>query len=680
MEFKAFRDRLKEHFTSMTKDVNVLFQVDMDKTLLWEKYLGSFPAGTNPMYRQRTEYDCSACRSFIKRMGNVVSIKGGVVTTIWDFETGSTTFQPVVDALSAYVKSQAVTDVWFSKEKSAGVEKNHEDLGNGNVETWYHMHLDIPSKYVDRTSKSIGEILGSYRDTKNVFKRSLDELTEDSVLTVLELIAQNSLYKGEEWKTVLQEFRRYQLLYANVPEDKKDLFAWEQSLSVGMTIGRIRNHSIGTLLIDISKGEDLDEAVKSYERIVAPTNYKRPNAIFTKKMLDDAKKTLEDLGYMTALERRYADLDDIRVNNILFSNRDAAKRIIGGGIFEEMASALPVNPKTFSKVEEISIDNFIQNVLPSAREIEVLFESKHANSMVSLIAPRHLNSNNMFKWNNRFSWAYTGNMTDSYIKANVKSAGGKIDGVLRFSIQWNDENEHDRNDLDAHCSEPGGNIIYYANKINRNTTGQLDVDITSPIKDVPAVENITWIDRNKMGKGTYKFSVYNFCHRGGKGGFRAEIEFDGQLYSFSYNKELKQSETVQVAEVFFNGTDFTIVEKLPSSTSSREVWGLNTNQFIPVSIIMYSPNYWDEQDGIGHRHYFFMLKECINPESPNGFYNEFLKSELLTHKRVFEALGSKMRVEDTMDQLSGIGFSSTKRADIIVRIKGQSERVLKVKI
>ena len=98
---------------------------------------------------------------------------------------------------------------------------------------------------------------------------------------------------------------------------------------------------------------------------------------------------------------------------------------------------------------------------------------------------------------------------------------------------------------------------------------------------------------------------------------------------------------------------------------------------MPVSVICYSPNYFDEQDGIGHRHLFFMLKDCINPEEPNGYYNEFLKNDLTKHRRVFEALGSKCHVEDSADQLSGIGFSMTKMADLIVKVKGATERVIK---
>lgn len=683
MEFTEMRDMLMDHFNEMVKDVNYLFEVAVDKDELWNLYLDSFPAGTNEIYRERRWHDCSCCRQFIKSIGNAVVIKDNKIETIWDFKTNDTTYQPVLNALSDFIKSHAVSDIYVSKFKKIGTQKNYEEMENGHIHEWTHFYVELPDRFVDKSSRSEGDIKGGYRDTRNVFKRSLDEISMDALDTILELITSNTLYKGEEWKNALTEFRRYKREYDKLSSDsEKNLYVWEKSVKAGIAIGRIRNHSIGTLLVNVSEGMNLDTAVKKYEQIVAPTNYKRSKPIYSKKMLEDAQKKIVELGYMDSLARRYAKLDDITVNDILFSNKDSAKRIEGAvDIFGELAkNTKGRKTKKFSKVEEVTVDTFINDILPTAREVELYLENKHSSNLVSLIAPENKDSKSMFKWGNNFGWAYSGNLTDSDMKDRVKAAGGNVTGDLRFSIQWNEDGK-DNCDLDAHCIESTGYEIYYGSAKKPNfspTRGQLDVDIIYPSGKV-AVENITWANRNAMKDGVYEFFVNQFSGSV-KNGFRAEIEFDGQIYSFDYPHSMRSGENVKVAEVTLNNGKFTIKELIPSSVSSKEIWGVKTNEFVPVSVICYSPNYWSNvENKVGHRHVFFMLKGCINEENPSGMFNEFLIQDLYEHRKVMEALASKMRVEDTDDQLSGVGFAMDKRAEVVVKVIGSVERVLKIK-
>lgn len=576
--FKMFRTMLQNHFNEMVKDGAPLFITNADEDKLYDLYLDSFPAGTNPIFRKRREYDCSCCRRFVKNIGKLVSFMDGQMVTVWDFDTKSDVYQPVVDALAAYVKTCAVVNPYYVSRNMIsdgkfGTEMNYEyDADHKAVHTWDHFAVEIPQRFIVRPD-DVPTKMAQWRDSANVFKRSLEELTMDAVDTVLELIAQNSLYRGKEFESLVRGFKIDKRVYDRLPDEKKSAYVWMAPGGMSMNRLRIRNTAIGTLLVNLSEGMDVDAAVTAFEKVVAPANYKRPKAIFTKKMLEDAQKTVTELGYMNSLGRRFATLDDVTANNIMFCNRDAAPRVMGAANpFEAMVKSLGTDPKKFSRAEEIGIEKFVKEVLPTAAGLELFMENRFSKNMVSLIAPQDKSAPSMFKWSNGFSWAYTGNMADSDIRENVKAAGGKVDGVLRFSIQWNDvPGEWDENDEDAHCIEPNKNHIYFGNKWYPRTDGRLDVDITHPSRDKAAVENITWPDIKKMKEGEYSFYVNCFASRGGKTGFRAEIEFDGNIYSFNYDKPLHGGQNVAVAKVTLKDGKFSIKELLPSSTSTREI-------------------------------------------------------------------------------------------------------------
>ncbi|MCK5021461.1 MAG: hypothetical protein KAS32_30900, partial [Candidatus Peribacteraceae bacterium] len=164
----------------------------------------------------------------------------------------------------------------------------------------------------------------------------------------------------------------------------------------------------------------------------------------------------------------------------------------------------------------------------------------------------------------------------------------------------------------------------------------------------------------------------------GKTGFTAEIEYEGKIHSYAYDKELRNNEKVQVALLEFSkeyGIKFR--KSLSSSSMSKDIWNLKTCQFHRVSTVMNSPNHWDGEE-TGNKHTFFILEDCLNPEKARGFFNEFLDERLRDHRKVFEVLGSRMRAEYSGSQISGLGFSSTKRNQVVCKVAGAFSRIIKI--
>jgi hypothetical protein len=686
MEFKDLKIAVSNQFDAMNG--NVLFRTGISKDELWDLYLRSFPAGADPVYLERTEHDCSACKQFIRAVGNMAMIKDGQIVTIWDIEVGGD-YQVVADAMAAESKAAGIVDFFLHTEKSAGIDKNRELLDNGTVNVWEHLYVKLPKRYVD-SGDNIGTRLNSVRTGVEVFTRALNEITHDAVATVIELIDQKSLYRGEEHLAAVKEFYQHKEKYLGLTGLARDLYAWSMINANGFTppVFGIRNNVIGTLLVDLSEGKDLEFAVNAFEKKVAPENYKRSSALITQSMIDRAQETIVDLGFETALQRRYAVTEDITVNNVLFAHRDTKPKM--SGPLGDLKPTTGQSMKNLDKVEEVSIQDFIDNILPKAESLELMVENRHANNMVSLIAPVDPDALNMLKWPNNFSWNYNGEVTDS-LKDRVKELGGRVDGALRFTHTWNYDGQN-QSLMDLHVFMPGsgehptgsndrypnGRRVGWNQRNDHASGGVQDVDFVNPPgKNIP-VENITFPSVDKMPEGLYRLKVHNWkLRQPTRSGFRAEIEFGGQIFSYDYPKSMGNKEWVDVAEITLKNGEFTIKHMLPESATSREIWGLASQQFHPVTMLMNSPNHWDDQAS-GNKHYFFMLDKCVNTEPARGFYNEFLCPTLHDHRKVFEVLGSKMKTVVSLDQLSGLGFSTTQRNSVLCKVKGSFTRTIKI--
>jgi hypothetical protein len=677
LDFGKIKTAIARQFDVLSQ--HDMFRVDAEGDALWITYIDSFPPGTNPTYRERSEHDCSCCRQFIRAVGNAVAIIDGKIVSLWDVQVDEPAYQAVADAMSAYVKAKPIRDIFLFRDRNVGADKSREDAGD-HVVTWSHFHVTLPKRNTGKDfycdGPDIATKLGEARSSHDVFLRSLKELTIDALDTVLELIAQNSLYRGQEHKHTVEKFRVLKKEFDKRPASQRDTFVWANLASTPAAISHIRNTSIGTLLVDLSEGVDLEDAVRKFEAVVAPQNYKRPTALVTKGMVDKAKATIEELGLTSALDRRYARLSDVSVNNIIFADRSARKSM-KDDVFSSIAIKKAV-PKNLDKIETIPIDKFITDIVPNVESIEVMVENRHASNLVSLIAPVNPKAGRLFKWDNDFSWAYNGDVADS-IKERVKKAGGNVTGDLCCRLAW-----FNFDDLDFHMQEPrGGYHIYFGNKGPSPGGGRLDVDMNAGDGHTrEPVENIFYPTQHNMKEGVYNLFVHQFNKRENDNiGFEAEIDYLGEVSRFTYQKPMRHNENICVAKFHYSHANgLQMQESLPASTVSKTLWNVNTQDFHRVSVLMQSPNYWDGQRGQGNRHYFFMLADCVNTEPARGFFNEFLRTDLDRHRKVFEIVGGKMKTPESTDQLSGLGFSETKRNEILTRVKGNFTRTLKVLI
>lgn len=668
MSFVKFRDQVNTEFNKLAKNKH-LFVVDLTKDDMWEAYLSAFPEGTDPLYNERTEHDCSACRQFIKVLGNVVSVKNGRLSTVWNASGLEHPYDIVADKLDKLVKSRAVTGIFSNVERQAGHKSNVGQNADGSTVRFNHFYASIPAKFVV-PGESQSTKNGTDQSSYDVLKRGVEEITDDAIETVLELIQQNSLYRGQEHLSKVRDLKTAKEEYSKLKTDQqKTAYLWKEVAEKGAAV-RYRNSVIGTLMTDLSEGVDLETAVRSFEQKVAPQNYRRPTALITQSMIKQAREKVESLGLEDALHRRFAVEEDLTINNVMFADRSSNIR---DSVFDDLAPTSQAKKPSLDKVKEMTIDEFVENVLPKVDSLEVFLENSHVNNLVSLVAPKHNDSPNIFNWNNNFSWSYNGEVTDS-IKERVKSAGGNVTGEVRASLSW-----FNYDDLDIHVRGPGGHI-YFGNRLGK-CGGKLDVDMNAGGRDSrSAVENIFWQRARSMKDGTYRVEVNNFSKRESKDvGFEVEFEYCGQTETFSYERTVADSKYVPVLEFSVkNGNVDVIKRHIDSGQQSKEVWGLSTGQFHRVKTMMLSPNYWDDQ-AVGNKHWFFMLEDCENPDEARGFYNEFLRNELVEHRKVFEVLSSKMKTAKSKNQLSGLGFSSTKENSLLVKASGSFNRVVKIK-
>lgn len=672
---KAVDDRLQRFLTDAHAGKCVLLRSSITGDELYATYLSAFPEGTNPIFRERTEHDCNCCKNYIRNVGTLQAVYPDRVSTIWSVDTGDfyATVGAELDAKLAYR---------YTADKKAGIAPvpylvrsyDHIHVGarpnqdtHENI-TWHHFYAKLPDwLFVDGPAYS--HIDAAITTSQAVLGWDLQ-----AVKDVQELIAAGALYRGEQYSVAV----RAAVDFLEDTETYPVIRVMLAALNVKHgPVTTIKNSSIGLLIEKYIETGSLETAVRSYEAVVAPHNYKRTTAVVTPRMIDAARKKVEDLGISDALSRRLALVEDIPVSAVRYSQ--AAARKVNPTPFDCLLESTRTLTTDIKGSVNMTIEEFMEKVIPTTQKLEMLVNPSDRSRIVTLTTAVDPEAPALFGWGNPFAWAYAGDVTDS-VKQRVKTAGGMVDGDVRISLEW-----FDYDDLDLSMTLPFGTRerkVFFGHKKACNGNIQLDVDMNIHAETQKPVENIVIKRLDRAYDGRYAVEVNNYTRRSGKQDFNVELEVNGKLQVFSFKGSLHGLMPVISFEVK-NGVvgEVRIAHQRIIPGAASTVGNLEGATWVPVEYIMDSPNCWGAVPGKhGIAHLFFMLEGMKTEEPVRAYFNEYLRADLQEHRKVFEVLGASGAMLETKGQrqLTGLGFNKQQGGTVTLRAVGNTTRTYNV--
>ncbi len=360
--YATFLGNLQKRFNANTANGSPLFTTDAEG--LFDAYLNAMPK------LRRQHYTCHACRHFVERFGNLVTIApdGSTAPALWDEADAPKPYKAAVAAMAKLVRRAKVTGVFLSSDKV---------YGQPVTGVWAHMAV-TPSKaaiFHRLTQTPFQAAAEKSEDYRNV-SRALAEFTPPMLAQALTLLRSEALYRSEkvlgqaEWLAGLHTARDAAL------GSRRNNVTWLAVATAPAGFCHPRSSMIGTLLDDIANGLPFADVSRKFAEKMHPLQYRRPTAAPAAGNIAQAEKIIEQMGLANALRRRYA-----RVSDIVWIWEPAAAKAVekAGGVFSHLkpkdSTPEPIAANTMPALT-VTWVKFFANVLRGAERIELYVPSR----------------------------------------------------------------------------------------------------------------------------------------------------------------------------------------------------------------------------------------------------------------------------------------------------------------
>jgi len=329
-----------------------LFTTDVPAVTLWFKYLNGIPYN-------RQYYNCNHCRRFIEQYGKLVTIENGVYTKplLWNNDDPEVPafFREAVSMMWAVVKCSKVNGVFYSDSKQWGVYQTGE---------WTHLCGEA-STCVKNPLKTASQLMAEKQQEFELLKRTVTALDRHTMNTVNTIISQGDLYRSEKAVEVAKWLSELVNNSKTFFDYHVDTLIWNAVATAPVGFAHVKNTLLGTLIEDVQAGLPFAVISRRWAEKLHPLQYQRPTAAPTAGNVATAEKIFEKLGLENSIKRRFARLDEIPKEALIWaesSDRVNAVKTVPTGLFssllEEQHEIMKLKPTAMSWVK------FARDVLP----------------------------------------------------------------------------------------------------------------------------------------------------------------------------------------------------------------------------------------------------------------------------------------------------------------------------
>lgn len=422
---KVVRDRFAR---LVTKGERLYKTVDASKLgvnadVVYDAFIANLLPSDQQVHR------CTACRHFLRRYGDLVTIdeEGKTTSVLWAYDDASvpSCYRAAITAMHTLVERMPVVGVHLSSEITWGTPITGE---------WRHFAVVNPSVH-EGVLITADQRAAAIREDRATLGHALGEFSHEVVDKVAALLETDAMFRSEKVLGPGKWFGMVQMKLAETKNhNRHGNLLWRFAATAPTGFCHIKSSMIGTLLEDVKAGLDTATISRKFREKMDPLQYQRPTAAPAAGNVKRAEEVFEKLGLARSLERRFARLEDVE---LIWRPRAAKEAERREGLFAHVrtkdGSGGTPEATDLGTTTTMTFVKFRDKVLPTAEEIECVTPTH--GSYMGVVTAVHADAPPLLQWSNPVS-VYVYVSGSPRAQWQLASPRVKVTGVMLMPWMW----------------------------------------------------------------------------------------------------------------------------------------------------------------------------------------------------------------------------------------------------